>query len=112
MGIPMATGARGFYACTPGRVYRRRAPPVDGTLLTTVFKTAAPVNLFSQSNIVTHAATNLQDAVKTGWARPSELKEPDFDALRSRADFQKLVAEVQAKAEKSPATAPRRGEKK
>ena len=54
----------------------------------------------------------LAAVVKTGWALPSELKEPDFDALRGRADFQKLVAEVQAKAEKSPATAPRRGEKK
>ena len=44
--------------------------------------------------------------VKTGWALPSELKEPDFDALRGRDDFQKLVAEVEAKAEKLPATAP------
>ena len=39
-------------------------------------------------------------AVKAGWAYPSELKEPDFDALRSRPDFQKLFAEVEAKAEK------------
>ena len=38
--------------------------------------------------------------VKTGWALPSELREPDFDALRGRADFQKLVTEVEAKAEK------------
>ena len=29
---------------------------------------------------------------------PDELKEPDFDALRGRADFQKLVAELEAKA--------------
>jgi serine/threonine-protein kinase len=42
----------------------------------------------------------LAEIVKTGWALPSELKEPDFDALRGRADFQKLVAEVEAKAEK------------
>ena len=40
----------------------------------------------------------LADGVKAGWAIPSELKEPDFDALRGRADFQKLVAEVEAKA--------------
>src|SRR5947208_2707706 len=40
------------------------------------------------------------DAVKTGWALPSELKEPDFDALRGRADFQRLVADVEAKVEK------------
>jgi hypothetical protein len=43
---------------------------------------------------------------------PDELKEPDFDALRGRPDFQKLVAEVEAKAEKPPATAPPPGEKK
>ena len=28
---------------------------------------------------------------------PDELKEPDFDALRGRADFQKPVAELEAK---------------
>jgi hypothetical protein len=39
----------------------------------------------------------LADAVKVGWALPSELKEPDFDALRGRPDFQKLVAEVEAR---------------
>src|SRR5262249_30841501 len=39
----------------------------------------------------------LADAVKVGWALPSELKEPDFDTLRGRADFKKLVAEVEAK---------------
>jgi hypothetical protein len=31
---------------------------------------------------------------------PEALKDPDFDALRGRADFQKLVAEVKAKVEK------------
>jgi hypothetical protein len=43
---------------------------------------------------------------------PDELKEPDLDALRRRADFQKLVAEVEAKAEKPPGTPPPSGEKK
>jgi hypothetical protein len=42
----------------------------------------------------------LAAAVKTGWALPSELKEPDFDPVRSRDDFQKLLAEVEAKAAK------------
>ena len=46
------------------------------------------------------AVAALADLVKKGWALPSELKEPDFDALRGRADFQKLAAEVEAKAEK------------
>jgi hypothetical protein len=40
----------------------------------------------------------LAGAVKAGWALPSELKEPDFDALRDRDDSRKLVAEVEAKA--------------
>jgi hypothetical protein len=31
-------------------------------------------------------------------ALPRKRKEPDFDALRGRADFQKLLAEVEAKA--------------
>src|SRR5262249_4740818 len=34
----------------------------------------------------------LADAVKTGWGNPSELKEPDFDALRGGAGFHKLLA--------------------
>jgi serine/threonine protein kinase/tetratricopeptide (TPR) repeat protein len=42
----------------------------------------------------------LSGALKEGWALPSELAEPDFDALRGRADFKKLVEEVGAKAEK------------
>jgi tetratricopeptide (TPR) repeat protein len=48
----------------------------------------------------------LADAVKVGWALPSELKEPDFDALRGREDFQRLVADVEKKAEKSRETTP------
>jgi tetratricopeptide (TPR) repeat protein len=58
------------------------------------------------------AVTSARDAFSVGWGRPDELKEPDFDAVRGRADFQKLVAEVQAKAEKPPATAPLPGEKR
>jgi serine/threonine-protein kinase len=52
------------------------------------------------------AVAALAAVVKTGWALPGELKEPDFDALRGRADFQKLVAQVETKAEKVPETAP------
>jgi tetratricopeptide (TPR) repeat protein len=44
------------------------------------------------------AVAALAAAIKTGWTQPSELKESDFDAVRGRADFQKLVAEVEAKA--------------
>jgi serine/threonine-protein kinase len=50
------------------------------------------------------AVAALRDAVSAGWNRPDVLKEPDFDVLRGRADFQKLVAEVEAKAETVPET--------
>jgi serine/threonine-protein kinase len=46
------------------------------------------------------AVAALRVTVNGGWNWPSELKEPDFDAVRGRADFQKLVAEVEAKAER------------
>jgi hypothetical protein len=46
------------------------------------------------------SVADLAVSVKTGWTYPSDLKEPDFDALRGRADFEKLVAEVEAKAER------------
>jgi tetratricopeptide (TPR) repeat protein len=39
----------------------------------------------------------LAAAFKTGWDAPSELKEPDFDAIRGRDDFKKLLAELEAK---------------
>jgi len=45
----------------------------------------------------------LEAVVKTGWALPNELKEPDFDAVRGRADFQKLFANVEAKANSTAA---------
>jgi serine/threonine protein kinase len=54
----------------------------------------------------------LADVVRSGWALPSELKEPDFDAVRGRADFQKLLTEVEAKAVKPGKTAPPTPEKK
>lgn len=43
------------------------------------------------------AVAYLRDAFSAGWGWPNELKEPDFDPLRGRADFQKLVAELEAK---------------
>jgi hypothetical protein len=38
------------------------------------------------------------DAVKTCWAPPSELNEPDFNAVRGRDDLRKLVAGGEAAA--------------
>ena len=43
------------------------------------------------------AVVALADAIKVGWANRVELKEPDFEAIRGRADFQKLVAELEGK---------------
>jgi tetratricopeptide (TPR) repeat protein len=39
----------------------------------------------------------LRDAISAGWGWPDDLKEPDFDPLRGRDDFKKLVAEAEAK---------------
>jgi serine/threonine protein kinase/tetratricopeptide (TPR) repeat protein len=47
----------------------------------------------------------LRDAMAAGWNLPEELKEPDFDAIRDRADFKKLMADLDA-------TAPKLWEKK
>jgi tetratricopeptide (TPR) repeat protein len=44
------------------------------------------------------AVAALRDAFGAGWGLTRELKEPDFDAIRGREDFKKLVAEVEAKA--------------
>jgi hypothetical protein len=44
------------------------------------------------------AVAALRDVIKAGWNEPNELKEPDFDALRGRDDFKKLLAELVAKA--------------
>jgi tetratricopeptide (TPR) repeat protein len=49
------------------------------------------------------AVAALAATVKAGWALPSELKEPDFDALRGRADFQKLMAQVEARSKANAA---------
>jgi hypothetical protein len=43
------------------------------------------------------AVATLRDAISTGWARRKELKEPEFDSLRGREDFRKLVAELEAR---------------
>jgi tetratricopeptide (TPR) repeat protein len=52
------------------------------------------------SRFAHQSVATLADVVKTGWVLPSELNEPNFDAVRSRSDFGKLVAEVEAKAAK------------
>ena len=48
------------------------------------------------------AVAALRDAISGGWSWPSELKEPDFDALRDREDFQKLVNGVEPKSAAKP----------
>jgi hypothetical protein len=43
------------------------------------------------------AVAALRDAFNAGWGWPAELKEPDFDPLRGRDVFQKLLAELAAR---------------
>jgi tetratricopeptide (TPR) repeat protein len=43
------------------------------------------------------AVASLRDAINAGWNQSDELKEPDFDALRGRDDFKKLLAELEAR---------------
>src|SRR5262249_9229702 len=60
----------------------------------------------ANSNVTTAAAAafgdqavvTLREAFIAGWGLLEELKEPDFDALRGRDDFKKLLAELEAKA--------------
>jgi tetratricopeptide (TPR) repeat protein len=54
------------------------------------------------AGVAAQAVAALRDATNAGWNRPDELTEPDFDALRGLEDFQKLVAETEAKADKLP----------
>jgi hypothetical protein len=54
------------------------------------------------------AVAALRDAVKAGWAPGDELKGSDFNALRKRDDFQKLVNELSLK---SPADDPPNSER-
>src|SRR5262249_52095552 len=42
------------------------------------------------------AVADLRDAIKAGLGRGDELKEPEFDALRGRDDFQTVLAELDA----------------
>ena len=56
--------------------------------------TAAQAAAFAEESIPA-----LRDAVTSGWNLPDELKEPDFDAIRDRGDFNALVKELEKKAE-------------
>jgi eukaryotic-like serine/threonine-protein kinase len=44
------------------------------------------------------AIASLRYGFSAGWGWPDAVKEPDFDALRERDDFKKLLAEREAKA--------------
>ena len=45
---------------------------------------------------VDQAVAALREAIKAGW-NGNELKEPDFNPLRGREDFQELLTELEAK---------------
>ncbi len=52
------------------------------------------------------AVATLENAINAGWARPVELKEPDFDALRGREDFRRLVKALETNAAVKDPAAP------
>jgi tetratricopeptide (TPR) repeat protein len=64
------------------------------------------VTAIEAARFADQAVATLQDALQSGWAQLDELKEPDFDPLRKRADFQKLVQELEAKAAAARRTKP------
>jgi hypothetical protein len=49
------------------------------------------------ANFANQTVAALADAIKAGWARVDELQEPDFDPLRGREDFKKLLGELEKK---------------
>jgi tetratricopeptide (TPR) repeat protein len=53
------------------------------------------------SRFTDQAVAALRDALEAGWGQYDELKGPDFDALRGRDDFKKLLAEVEARNKKT-----------
>ncbi len=54
--------------------------------------TAAEAASFADRSVA-----DLRDAINAGWAVRQELKAEEFDPLRGREDFKKLVAELEAK---------------
>jgi tetratricopeptide (TPR) repeat protein len=54
--------------------------------------TAAEAARFADQSVAA-----LRDAIRAGFDSPNEIKEPDFDPLRGRDDFKKLLAELEAK---------------
>ena len=63
--------------------------------------TTAEVESFTQQ-----AVAALREAVNAGWARLDLLKEPDFDPLGEREDFQKLLTELEQKSAAEPEKKP------
>jgi hypothetical protein len=59
--------------------------------------TAAEAGAFADQ-----AVAALRDAIQAGWAKRDHLKEPDFDPIRKRDDFLKLVKELETKAAAAP----------
>jgi serine/threonine protein kinase len=51
--------------------------------------TAAEATAFANQAVAT-----LRNAIRAGWRNVAELKEPDFNAIRGRDDFKKLVPEL------------------
>jgi hypothetical protein len=58
----------------------------------------AGVTAAEAATFADQAVAALRDPVQAGWTQPDELKEPDFDPIRRRTDFQKLLADLHARA--------------
>ncbi len=43
------------------------------------------------------AVAAFHDAIRAGWGMTDDLKQPDFDAIRDRDDFKRLVVELAGK---------------
>ena len=56
-----------------------------------------PIRPAEAAGFADQAVASLRHAISAGWSWPDELKEPDFDALRGRDDFQKLLAELETR---------------
>jgi len=93
-------------------------PPITETLIDRAWALALLAGLGADAKSGLHAdeasdfadkaAAALRDAVNAGWEDLEQLKEPDFDPLRKRQDFQKLMKQLEAKAASARYTSPDR----
>ncbi len=52
------------------------------------------------SSFAGESVAALEDLINAGWANVAELQDPDFNAIRDRADFKNLLADLESKTPK------------